>query len=164
MRKANPKKNSRENSISTARQLWQCGVPILRLFLIVFCFACESKQADSVANQNSTNESEKDYIRKVEGIDEPLDPELIKRGEVLISYSDCSDCHGLKKRGKGPSFEAIAKRYPQNAVYISLLSRKIIAGGFGSWGSPVMEPHPELSSADAQAMAVYILSLEERPD
>ncbi|MEP0711102.1 MAG: c-type cytochrome [Algoriphagus sp.] len=104
---------------------------------------------------------EQEYIRAIEGEDEILDPEIIKRGEVLISYSDCAECHKTDKRAKGPAFRDIAKRYPTTSAYLDLLARKVISGGTGSWGSPVMLPHPDLNEEDARAMVSYILSLEE---
>ena len=101
------------------------------------------------------------YIRTIDGEDEELDQNIIKRGEVLISYSDCAECHKPDKRSKGPAFLDIAKRYPANQVYIDLLARKVISGGTGSWGNPIMSPHPDLDGMDAKAMVSYILSLEE---
>jgi len=32
-----------------------------------------------------------------------------------------------------------------------------ISGGKGSWGNPVMDPHPNLQESDAKAMVSYIL-------
>lgn len=100
------------------------------------------------------------YLRVVEGVDELLDPELIKKGKVLISYGDCEECHRMENRSKGPAFLDIARRYPANEVYIGLLGRKIISGGTGSWGNPIMEPHSHLKEDEAEAMATYILSLD----
>ncbi len=110
---------------------------------------------------DTSAQKEKDYIRTIEGDNEELDPEVIKRGEVLISYSDCADCHRIDKRSKGPALLDIAKRYPINQAYIDLLARKVISGGTGSWGSPVMLPPPNLKKEEAKAMVSYILSLEE---
>ena len=42
-----------------------------------------------------------------------------------------------------------------------MLAQKVIAGGGGSWGSPVMDPHPKLSAEDAKMMVSYILSMKE---
>jgi len=78
----------------------------------------------------------------------------------LISYSDCSTCHTEERRAKGPAFQDIAKRYPSNQAYIGLLAQKVITGGKGSWGNPVMSPHPNLQYSDAEAMVTYILSLD----
>ncbi|WP_339755492.1 c-type cytochrome [Algoriphagus aquimarinus] len=129
------------------------------IFFLVLLAACSQKSAEE--NIDSSEEKEQAYIRAIEGEDEELDPEIIKRGEVLIAYSDCATCHKSDKRAKGPAFQDISKRYPIKEVYIDLLARKVISGGTGSWGSPVMSPHPDLKEEDTRAMASYILSLKE---
>ena len=101
-----------------------------------------------------------DYIRRIPGIDESIPAEVAEKGEVLISYSDCYTCHKKDQRAVGPAFKDIAKRYPVKKVYIEMLARKVIIGGSGSWGYPVMVPHPKLSFDDAKMMVTYILSME----
>lgn len=61
----------------------------------------------------------------------------------------------------GPAFEDIAKRYPVKNVYIEALAHRVIIGGSGSWGEPVMAPHPRLSFEDAKTMVTYIMSLKK---
>lgn len=104
----------------------------------------------------------KDYIRAIPGNDGPLDLDLVKRGEVLIAYADCYDCHRTENRSKGPAFQDIAKRYPVQQVYMDHLARKIINGSTGAWGYPVMDPHPNVSMKEAQTMASFILSLKNK--
>jgi cytochrome c len=41
-----------------------------------------------------------------------------------------------------------------------LLADKIIAGGSGVWGQIPMSPHGDVSKADAEKMAMYVLSLD----
>lgn len=102
-----------------------------------------------------------DYIRRIPGKNDSIPVATAKKGEVLISYSDCYTCHKKDKRSVGPAFSDIAKRYPVNNVYIDMLAHKVIIGGSGSWGSPAMAPHPKLSFEDAKMMVTYILSLEK---
>nr|MBI1229810.1 cytochrome C [Cytophagales bacterium] len=97
-------------------------------------------------------------MRPIAGEDEEVAEDQVKLGEVLIAYSDCYDCHTLESRAKGPSFLDISKRYPIRQVYIDLLARKVISGGTGSWGYPVMSPHPTVSFEDAQTMVTFILA------
>jgi cytochrome c len=104
----------------------------------------------------------KDYIRPIPGEDEKVPLEVIHRGDVLVAYANCYECHKRDSRSKGPSFTDVAKRYPRRQVYIDLLARKIISGGTGSWGYPVMIPHPDVTFEDAQAMATYVLSIDKR--
>ncbi|PZX60374.1 cytochrome c [Algoriphagus ratkowskyi] len=129
------------------------------VFILLAFAACTQKPVQE--NINTSEAKEREYIRAIEGEDEDLNLEEITRGEVLISYSDCAECHKEDKRAKGPAFQNIAKRYPNTQAYIDLLTRKVISGGTGSWGSPIMSPHPELKEEDAKAMVSYILSLEK---
>ncbi|HMI05019.1 MAG TPA: c-type cytochrome [Pedobacter sp.] len=103
-----------------------------------------------------------DYIKKIEGPSDTLSAPAVQKGKVLISYSDCYTCHTEDKRAKGPAFKDIAARYPVQQVYIDLLAQKIISGGFGIWGNPVMDPHPHVTTQDARLMVTYILSLKEK--
>ncbi|HSB93770.1 MAG TPA: c-type cytochrome, partial [Flavitalea sp.] len=102
-----------------------------------------------------------DYIKRIPGKDDSIASEVIKKGEVLISYSDCYTCHKKDQKLVGPAFIDIARRYPANKAYIELLAQKVILGSSRSWGYPVMAPHPTTSVEDAKTMVSYILSLEK---
>ncbi|OOG74902.1 c-type cytochrome [Algoriphagus sp. A40] len=126
----------------------------LFLFLLPSCETKDSK------HQQEEMKDKPFFI--VPGEDEEIDPELIKKGEVLVAYSDCYQCHREESKAKGPSFSDIASRYPIRQAYIDLLARKVISGGSGTWGYPVMSPHPKLNLDDAKEMVAYILSLEKK--
>ncbi|MEX0882730.1 MAG: c-type cytochrome [Cyclobacteriaceae bacterium] len=131
-------------------------------FIIFFLSSIMSGCEDESQSEHQDGKIVKDYIRKIEGKSEPIPQEIASRGEVLVAYSGCYDCHKLDKRAKGPAFKDIAKRYPANPIYRDMLARKVISGGFGSWGNPVMSPHPNITIEDAQNMVYFILSLEEK--
>jgi cytochrome c len=128
---------------------------ILFALLLASCGSKDTKQ------EFPWNKSAKEFY-VIPGDDEELDSALVKRGKVLIAYSDCYQCHKEENKAKGPSFTDIARRYPTQEAYIDMLARKIISGGFGVWGYPVMSAHPEISVDDAKAMAVYVLSLDKK--
>jgi cytochrome c len=128
------------------------------ILLQALCYSCGKEERSE--STDSTDLARLNYIRPIAGKDIFLDEELVKKGKVLISYSDCSTCHTEERRAKGPAFQDIAKRYPSNQAYIGLLAQKVITGGKGSWGNPVMSPHPNLQYSDAEAMVTYILSLD----
>ena len=132
----------------------------IKYMLLIFCFAfsCQKNEVqEAVTSKSSTKR--KEYIRAISGENELLDIELVKKGEVLIAYSDCYDCHKEDIRAKGPAFQDIAKRYPANRIYIEHLANQVIRGSSGSWGFPVMHPHLEIKKEDAKAMTTYILCL-----
>jgi cytochrome c len=86
---------------------------------------------------------------------------VLNIGKNLIESSDCRSCHQIDKTSIGPSYEAIAERYPKNDANTQLLMDKIINGGSGVWGDHGMSAHPELSLSDAKRMVEYILSINE---
>ncbi|MBC6366033.1 cytochrome C [Algoriphagus sp. AK58] len=122
--------------------------------------SCQAKMERQVTKLNSPDLKEEFYV--IPGEDEPLDPESIKKGKVLVSYNDCYHCHREESRAKGPAFTDISKRYPIQKAYVDMLARKIISGGTGTWGYPVMSPHPKISEEDAKLMVYYILSLDQK--
>jgi len=82
-------------------------------------------------------------------------------GELLIAKSDCIGCHHKENKIIGPSYQAIADKYPSNEENISLLASKIINGGKGVWGTVPMTPHAKITESDAKEMVTYILSLKK---
>ena len=130
-------------------------ISLLTLFLILASCKKNLKQEQTAAP------FQRDYIRAIPGENDTIPEELAQRGKVLIAYSDCHTCHKTETRAKGPAFEDIAARYPIQEAYIDMLAHRIIAGGSGAWGSPVMLPHPNLSHEEAKTMVYYILSLKK---
>lgn len=137
------------------------GIYLFLLMVSIILIACD-KDPETKEKSSSNKRPPKDYIRKIPGENDPIPEEVSQKGEVLIAYSDCYTCHGKEKKAKGPSFKDIARRYPVQNAYMDMLAYRIIAGGSGSWGSPVMDPHPQLSHEKAKMMVSYILSLKEK--
>ena len=71
--------------------------------------------------------------------------------EKLIQTSDCSSCHALDRQVVGPAYSTIAKRYAGHSDAIARIADKIREGGSG------MTPHPDLTQAQRQAIAAWIL-------
>ena len=81
-------------------------------------------------------------------------------GYSLIAGSDCKACHTLDKVSVGPSYQAVSQRYIDKPDAVATLTKKIIAGGGGIWGTEhVMAAHPQLDEKDVNEMVKYILSL-----
>jgi cytochrome c len=76
----------------------------------------------------------------------------------LAASTGCMACHGLQNKIVGPGYNQVAAKYKGDATAAGKLAAKIKAGGAGVWGSVPMPPHPQLSDADAQALAQWILS------
>lgn len=78
---------------------------------------------------------------------------------ALLVRSNCLACHQIDKRKYGPTFKEVAAKYANDSKAAPKLAKKIRAGGSGVWGQDVMPPQPQLSQADALALAKYVLSL-----
>lgn len=133
--------------------------PVL-VILWICLISCQSPPKAEKTVRSQAGPKKEFYV--VPGEDEPLDSAEINQGEVLISYSDCYQCHKKDGDATGPSFADIARRYPNNQAYTEFLARKVIDGGSGIWGTPVMAAHADLSQEDAKTMVKYILSLDIR--
>lgn len=87
-------------------------------------------------------------------------------GKAIASKSDCFACHAtLDSDGKkmGPSYEAVAKKYAKDPKAQAMLAGVIKKGGSGHWGQMAMPPHPQLSDADAKALAAWVLATKGKP-
>jgi cytochrome c len=90
--------------------------------------------------------------------------DLIKQGQVLVDASDCKTCHHPINKIIGPAHAEVAKKYDFTQANVTYLANKIKNGGSGVWGEIPMTPHVDLSQADAEKMAMYVLSLDgEKP-
>ena len=89
---------------------------------------------------------------------------LIAKGLQLTEQSDCKTCHLPHENLVGPAYDSIASRYVFEWPIIEAMAEKIIEGGTGNWGEIPMTPHLDVSRADAQAMAYYLLSLDQEPE
>lgn len=90
--------------------------------------------------------------------------DLIKQGEALVGQSDCKTCHHIENKIVGPAHKEVAKKYEFTQANVTYLAGKIKTGGAGVWGDIPMTAHPDLSQADAEKMAMYVLSLDgEKP-
>jgi cytochrome c len=78
-------------------------------------------------------------------------------GLGTLRTSDCLNCHAFDARLIGPSFADIRKRYPYSQAIVDSLSRHILQGTSGVWGSIKMPSHPELTMEQAAACVTWIL-------
>lgn len=125
------------------------------------CFLITAGCLFSCHNNHEQKKNRKavDSIKRIPGTNERIPTAISEKGKILIAYSDCYTCHKEDRKLVGPAFSDIAKRYPANKTFIEMLAHKVINGGSGNWGYPVMNPHPKLSVEEAKMMVSYILSL-----
>lgn len=83
-------------------------------------------------------------------------------GKSLIEANDCKACHTIKSKSVGPSYTDISKKYAGRQGSLDKLTKKIIEGGGGVWGTEhVMAAHPQIGKQDVQEMVKYIFSLTD---
>lgn len=80
-------------------------------------------------------------------------------GKRLVNGSDCMRCHGVERNFVGPAFQEIAQRYRDREDVQTYLARKIREGSVGEWGRTLMPRHPQITQAQAEEMAQWIISL-----
>ena len=113
----------------------------------------EAKEEDDAYAEHETAEPAKESSA-----------DLIAQGQALVDASDCKTCHHPTNKIIGPSHTDVAKKYDFTKANVGLLAGKIINGGSGVWGEIPMSPHAGISMADAEKMAMYVLSLDgEQP-
>ena len=83
--------------------------------------------------------------------------------QALINNSDCRTCHTINVKSVGPSFTQIAGKYNPSPQVIDTLTKRIIQGSHGVWGTDNNMPaHPSISPNDARTIVNYILNINAR--
>ena len=84
----------------------------------------------------------------------------VRADSDLVLKKNCLACHQIDKRKYGPNFKEVAAKYADQKNAADVLAKKIRRGGSGVWGQDVMPPQPQVSAAEAAALARYVLSLK----
>jgi cytochrome c len=79
-------------------------------------------------------------------------------GDALARARSCDACHAPARKRIGPSYDAIAERYRGQAGVAAALALKIRHGGAGAWGAVPMPANTQVSPAEAEALAAWILA------
>jgi cytochrome c len=108
--------------------------------------------------KKQTNAEE--YVANESTTATPAAVDQIAEGAALVKASDCKICHHPTNKIVGPAHTDVAKKYEFTAANVQLLAAKIIKGGSGVWGEVPMAAHGDVSEADAEKMARYVLSLD----
>jgi len=74
----------------------------------------------------------------------------------LLAANACTACHGVKNKIVGPGFVEVAAKHKGKADLEGYLVGKIKNGGSGVYGAIPMPAQPQLSDADAKAIAQWI--------
>lgn len=77
---------------------------------------------------------------------------------ALAQKNACIACHAADKKLVGPAYQEVAKRHAADKDAVAKLAEAIRKGGSGKYGAVPMPAQPNLSEADARALAEWILS------
>lgn len=81
--------------------------------------------------------------------------------QQLLSAHGCTSCHAPKTKLVGPAWDWVAYRYQGQKGAVQQVANFIISGGTGYWakwtGSIPMPSHPNLTKAQADELAAWIL-------
>jgi len=77
---------------------------------------------------------------------------------ALAQSRNCMSCHKLDRKIVGPAFQDVAAKYRGDKTAPTRLASKIRAGGGGVWGVVKMPANPQVSEAEAQQLASWILN------
>jgi cytochrome c len=81
----------------------------------------------------------------------------------IARKSGCMSCHGLVHKQVGPGFAQIADRYRNDVDAPAHLADKIQSGSVGTWGRVIMPRQTQVTDAEAQALARWVLSQPSPP-
>jgi len=76
---------------------------------------------------------------------------------ALARKQGCLGCHAVAVKLVGPAYQDVAAKYAGQPDARAALVASIRQGGSGKWGDMAMPPQTQLSEADAQRLAAWIL-------
>lgn len=75
-----------------------------------------------------------------------------------IVKNNCFNCHALRDKLAGPSFEQIREKYGASESTTNALAQKILKGSKGIWGDSQMMPsHPDMQIDEAKDIVQWLL-------
>jgi cytochrome c len=78
----------------------------------------------------------------------------------LAKAKNCTACHAVDKKMVGPSYKDVAAKYASDNDAVAKLSVKIMKGGVGSWGQIPMPANPQVTQAEADTLAKWVMSIK----
>jgi len=76
----------------------------------------------------------------------------------LAKQKNCLACHTVDKKLVGPSYKEVAAKYKGDKDAVAKLAKKIREGGVGTFGQIPMPANPQVTEAEAQTLAKWVLA------
>jgi len=87
-------------------------------------------------------------------------PMSSKASMELARSKNCIACHSVDKQVLGPAYKEVAAKYAGDKEALARLTKKVREGGVGVWGQIPMPANPQVTEAEAQTLAKWVLSLK----
>jgi len=87
-----------------------------------------------------------------------ISPQVYHDLQALAQEKGCFACHAIDHKVVGPAWKDVAAKYHHNLKYVPYLAKMIKNGNSGIWG-PVPMPPQNVTQAQAEELARFILSL-----
>ena len=78
----------------------------------------------------------------------------------LAQKKNCMACHALDKKLVGPAYKDVAAKYAKDKDAYKKLADKIVKGGSGVWGPVPMPANTQVSPAEAETLAKWVLTIK----
>jgi len=79
--------------------------------------------------------------------------------EALAKKYNCAACHAIDKKGVGPAYKEVAKKYKGQANAAAKLAAKVKKGGGGVWGQVPMPPNAAVPDAEIKKLVDWVLKM-----
>jgi cytochrome c len=80
--------------------------------------------------------------------------------QELAQKKNCMACHAIDKKLVGPAYKDVAAKYAKDKDAAKRLADKIVKGGSGVWGPVPMPANTQVSPAEAETLAKWVLSVK----
>lgn len=80
--------------------------------------------------------------------------------QELAQKKNCMACHAMDKKLVGPAYKDVAAKYAKDKDAYKKLAEKIIKGGAGVWGPVPMPANTQVSPAEAETLAKWVLTVK----
>ncbi len=76
----------------------------------------------------------------------------------LAKSKNCMACHAIGSKVIGPAYKDVAAKYAGQKEAEDKLTKKVMKGGSGVWGTMPMPANPQVSEAEARTLVKWVLS------
>ncbi|CAH1387327.1 SorB family sulfite dehydrogenase c-type cytochrome subunit [Candidatus Nitrotoga sp. M5] len=119
---------------------------------VIVDYLAKTYGAERSVGTTKPNTADKPAIVALTATSAPAD------AKALLAANNCMACHAIDKKIVGPAFRDVAAKYASNTKAAALVARNIRDGGSGKWGAVLMPSFRQLSEAEADILAHYVLS------